>query len=248
MKPKSYKKYSDSLRFAPISGYSRKERFLIRVIDYGLHIFIRLLGKTIRFDTAEKSSGRTAWKFAEQFTADKPRCIAVFWHDRILLTTYFWRFSNYAAMVSESFDGEYIARTAQRLGHGIARGSSTRGGTKALRLMSGLLKKEKFSLALTVDGPKGPRYEVKSGAVQLAKINEVPIIPVLIEPEKFWTLSSWDKLQIPKPFTRAKVFASDPIFVPRDTDKKDIENIRSEVQRKLDELVLRGEQWRKSKH
>ena len=248
MKPKTYEKNSESLHFASISAYSLKDRFLIRCIDIGLYIFIRLLGTTIRFEADHHLSSEDGWKCMEQFTTEKPLCIAVFWHDRILLTTYFWRFSNYAAMVSESFDGEYIARTSQRFGHGMARGSSTRSGTKALRKMKNLLEKEKFSLTLTIDGPKGPRYEVKSGAILLAKITGVPIVPILVQPKKFWTIGSWDKLQIPKPFTKTKVFVSEPIFVAPGTEKDDLEKARSEVQRKLDELVLVGEQWRESKH
>lgn len=245
---KNYEKHSKSLNFASISSYSLKDRILIRLIDYSLYVFMKILGKTIRFDTSQKSENyHEGWKCMERFTTEKPLCIAVFWHDRILLTTYFWRFSNYAAMVSESFDGEYIARTSQRFGHGMARGSSTRGGTKALRIMKNLLKKESFSLTLTIDGPKGPRYEVKSGAILLAKITGVPIIPILIEPKKFWTVNSWDKLQIPKPFTKAKVFVSEPIYVSKDSDKKELEKKRQEVQRKLDELVEIGEQWRDSK-
>lgn len=248
MKAKNYEKDSESLNFASISGYSFKEKILIRIIDYGLYLFMSVLGKTIRFDMTHKlKNEHEGWKAVERFTTEKPLCIAVFWHDRILLMTYFWRFSNYASMVSESFDGEYIARVSQRFGHGIARGSSTRGGTKALRIMKNLLKKEKFSLTLTIDGPKGPRYKVKSGAILLSKITGIPILPTLIQPKNFWTVNSWDKMQIPKPFTRAKIFVAEPIFVPQDADKNDLENKRQEVQRKLDELVELGEQWRNGK-
>lgn len=247
MKANNYQKKSVSLRFASLSGYSWKEKILIYLSDLSLYIFMNVLGKTIRFDTSEKSlNDHDGWKYTERFTTDKPLSIPVFWHDRILLATYFWRFSNYAAMVSESFDGEYIARTSQRFGHGIVRGSSTRGGTKALRQMKNLLKKEKFSLILTIDGPKGPRYEVKSGAILLAKITGVPIIPILVEPKKFWTVNSWDKMQIPKPFTKAKVFVSEPIYVSKDSDKEELENKRLEVQETLDELVKLGKQWRDS--
>jgi lysophospholipid acyltransferase (LPLAT)-like uncharacterized protein len=247
MKADNYEKDSKSLRFASISRYSFKDRFLIRLIDYGLYALMNILGKTIRFDTSDKlKSSHDGWKYMKRFTTDRPLSIGVFWHDRILLITYFWRFSNYAAMVSESFDGEYIARTSQRFGHGMARGSSTRGGTKALRLMKNLLVREKFSLTLTVDGPKGPRYKVKSGVILLAKLTGVPIIPTLIQPKKFWTLKSWDKLQIPKPFTRAKIFIGEPVWVSREADKEDMEDKRRELQRKLDELVEIGEQWRNS--
>ena len=246
MSLKNYNKESKSLHFNSISSYSLKDRFLIHLIDLGLYLFISILGKTIRFRT-HKSNSDNGWEYMKQFTADKPLCIAVFWHDRIMLTSYFWRFSNYAAMVSESFDGEYISRVSQRFGHGIARGSSTRSGTKALRILKTLLEKEQFSLTLTIDGPKGPRYEVKSGAILLAKITGVPIVPILVQPKKYWTVRSWDKLQIPKPFTKAKVFVSKPIYISASAKKQDIENLRKEVQRKLDELVLLGEQWRNNK-
>ncbi|MEZ5347197.1 MAG: lysophospholipid acyltransferase family protein [Pyrinomonadaceae bacterium] len=248
MADKTSKKQSESLKPASLSGYSFGKRLSIYLIDIFLYSVMNLLGKTIRFDLSEQSSEHLGWQTMKQFTNDKPLCIAVFWHDRILLTTYFWRFSNYAAMVSESFDGEYIARVSQRFGHGIARGSSSRGGTSALRRMIGLLKKEKFSLTLTIDGPRGPRYEVKAGALLLAKTTGVPIVPILIQPRKFWTMNSWDKLQIPKPFTTAKVFVADPLFISRDSDSEELENSRKEVQRILDELVLRGEQWRNGKN
>lgn len=248
MKAKIYEKKSENRHFAPISEYSLKEKLLIRSIDFFLYTFMNVLGKTVRFDTTQQSQcNHNGWKYVKISGEKKPLHIAAFWHDRILLTTYFWRFRNYAAMVSESFDGEYIARTSQRFGHAMARGSSTRGGTKALRIMKNLLEKEKFSLTLTIDGPKGPRHKVKSGAILLAKITGVPIIPVLIEPKNFWTINSWDKMQIPKPFTKAKIFIGEPIFVPKDTDKTDLENKRREVQKELDELVELGHQWRSGK-
>lgn len=247
MKAKNYQKDSESLNFASISGYSFKERILIRLISFSLYWFMKILCKTVSFDTSEEEKYKhEGWDCVLRLTTEKPQHIAVFWHDRILLTTYFWRFSNYAAMVSESFDGEYIARVSQRFGHGMARGSSTRGGTKALRTMKNLLKKEKFSLTLTIDGPKGPRYKVKSGAILLAKITDVPIVLILIQPKRFWTVDSWDKMQIPKPWTRAKVFVSEPIWIAKESDKEQLENKRQEVQLKLDELVELGKQWRDS--
>ena len=242
-------KKSASLKFQPLSKYPLGKRLSIRLIDYALYFLILMLGKTVRFDTSERAgNNHRGWDMMEQFSTDKDLCIAAFWHDRILLTNYFWRFSNYAAMVSESFDGEYIARISQRFGHGIVRGSSTRGGTRAIRAMIRLLKNERYSLTLTIDGPKGPRYEVKPGAVILAKMTGAPIVPILIEPRKFWRLNSWDRLQIPWPFTRARVFVSEPIFVSKDSTENDLRSSEEELQRKLDELVARGKQWRESKN
>ena len=247
MAHKTYKKDSESLRFASLSHYKWHRKVSVYFIDLFLYCFISLIGKTIRFETSDKTAHHPGWKAMERFTDEKPPCVAIFWHDRIILTTYFWRFSNFAAMVSQSFDGEYVARISQRFGHGIARGSSTRGGTNALRKMIRLLKKEKFSLTLTIDGPKGPRYEIKTGALLLAKTTGVPLVPILIEPRNFWSLRTWDRIQIPKPFTTAKVFVGDPITIPGDSSAEDLENYRKEVQGKLDELVFLGKQWRHSK-
>ena len=185
------------------------------------------------------------WGNFEKAYAEFPATISALWHDRILLSSYFWRHKKIIVMVSRSFDGEYIARTAQRLGFGVVRGSSTRGGSTALAEMVELMK-EGFSMTFTVDGPKGPRYKAKRGAITLAKKTGVPVVPMIIETKNFWTVNSWDKLRIPKPFTRAKVFLAAPIFVPADSDENELENKRRELQIKLDELVEIAEQWRES--
>jgi lysophospholipid acyltransferase (LPLAT)-like uncharacterized protein len=146
-------------------------------------------------------------------------------------------------ITSQSFDGEYIARFIQRFGFGAVRGSSTRGGVGALVKMIRLMR-EDLSMCFTVDGPRGARYVAKNGAILLAKKTGNPILPFLIEPQKFWTINSWDKLQIPKPFTRARVFFAEPISVEKNVDETEIENKRRQLQQKLDETVELGEQWR----
>ena len=99
-------------------------------------------------------------------------------------------------------------------------------------------------MAFTVDGPRGPRYEVKSGPVFLAKKSGNPILPYVIEPKTFWTTKSWDKMQIPKPFTRAITIIGEPIYVEPDADEAAIEAKIGELQHSLDSLVERGRQWR----
>ena len=230
--------------FAPLGKYNWRQRLKIRVIDFLLYGFMYLLGKTIRFEIEGwKNLDIQDWENFEEAWAKKPATINVFWHNRILLMTYYWRKHGSAVLVSQSFDGEYIARTAQRFGYGVIRGSSTRGGSKALKQMLKLLRNG-TTMTFTIDGPKGPRYKVKKGSLLLAKQTGVPVLPILIEAEKFWTINSWDKLQIPKPFTKAKVFMGEPVFIERDADKDLIELKQAEVQRKLDELVETGKQWR----
>ncbi|MCY7374990.1 MAG: DUF374 domain-containing protein, partial [Pyrinomonadaceae bacterium] len=125
------------------------------------------------------------------------------------------------------------------------RGSSTRGGVGALVEMIRLMKRG-LPMGFSVDGPRGPKYVAKTGAVLLAKKTGNPLMPFVFECEKFWTLGNWDKLQIPKPFTRAKLFIAEPIYVAKDANETEIENKRLELQTKLDELVINGEQWRDS--
>ena len=99
-------------------------------------------------------------------------------------------------------------------------------------------------MAFTVDGPRGPRYEAKSGPILLAKKTGNPILPFVIECERFWQVKSWDRLQIPKPFSRARVFFAEPVTVDPDTDDDGIEVKRSELQSKLDEMTELGRKWR----
>ena len=126
-------------------------------------------------------------------------------------------------ITSQSFDGEYIARFIQRFGYGAVRGSSTRGGVGALARMIRLMKKG-LPAGFTVDGPKGPKYVAKSGPVLLAKKTGNPVMPFSVETRKHWTIKSWDNLQIPKPFTRARVFIAEPVYVEKEAGDEEIEN------------------------
>jgi len=223
---------------ADLSAYSLKERFLIRLADRAFYFLIGLIGKTVKFET----EGAAHYEAVER--AGKLPIIC-FWHDRIFLGTYFHRDRRIVVITSQSFDGEYIARFIQRFGYGAVRGSSTRGGVGALVELIRVMKNG-LATGFTIDGPKGPRYVAKSGACLLAKKTGNPILPLLVEAEKCWTLKSWDRLQIPKPFTRARIFYAAPIHVPAEANDEEIEKKRAELQASLDELVERGRDWRES--
>ncbi len=225
-------------QFAPLDAYSLRERLLIHLADWTFYLLIKIIGGTTRF-AAE------GWENLEQLERQSVAPIYVFWHDRIFLSVYYFRFRSMVVMTSQSFDGEYIARFIRRFGFGAIRGSSTRGGVKALVEMIRLLRAG-LPMTFTADGPKGPRYLAKPGAILLAKKTGNPIIACSVEPRKFWTLGSWDKMQIPKPFTRAQVFVSEPIYVSTDADQREIEKKRLELQYRLDESVKLGKQWRDS--
>lgn len=249
MKNTKTKISSESLaafRFADLSKYSLKQRIMIRLADWTIYGMINLLGKTVRFEIdGWEDFDDPVWGSFDKAYAERPAAISAIWHNRIFLTAYFWRRQGFTVMVSRSFDGEYIARAAQRLGYGVIRGSSTRGGSAALTEMVRLMRRQR-SMALMVDGPKGPLYKAKPGVVRLAKKSGIPIVPMVIEAEKFWTVGSWDRLQIPKPFSRARILLARPIFVSATADGAELEEKLGVLQNKLDELVRAGEQWRKS--
>jgi lysophospholipid acyltransferase (LPLAT)-like uncharacterized protein len=211
---------------------------LIRAADLAFYVLISLIGRSARFEVID-------WENHDKAIENGGIPIYVFWHDRIFLTTYWWRKRKIVVMTSQSFDGEYIARFIQRFGYGAARGSSTRGAVGAVVEMARLMRAG-CTTAFTIDGPKGPPYIAKMGAVLLAKKSGHPIMPVTMALKKYWKLPSWDSFQIPKPFTRARVYVAPPIWVPADADEATLDAKRDELQNTLDDLTRRGDEWRRN--
>ena len=214
--------------FAGLSAYTLRQRLAVRAAVLAFYLLIRLIGSTLRF----RVEGREHWDEAARAGALP---VYTFWHDRIFAGAYFFRRRRIVVMTSQSFDGEYIARFIQRFGYGAARGSSTRGGVGALVEMARLVRRG-CPAGFTVDGPRGPRRVAKTGALLLAKKTGRPVLPFAVEAQRFWRLGSWDKLQIPKPFTPAVVRLAPPIRVGTDADDETLEAHRVELQRALDAL------------
>ena len=223
--------------FADLSCYSFKERFLIRAADLGIYSVIRLIGSTIKFEVE-------GWENWEAASANGHIPIYTFWHNIIFPSIYFWQRRRIVVMTSQSFDGEYIARFVQRFGNGAARGSSTRGATGAMVEMVRLMRAG-CPTAFTIDGPKGPRYVAKMGSVLLAKKTGQAMLPFTIAAKKLWEVSStWDRTQLPKPFTRARVLIAPPIFVAADAGENELAAARDKLQAVLEHLDRRSDEWR----
>jgi lysophospholipid acyltransferase (LPLAT)-like uncharacterized protein len=223
-------------KFADLSDYPFKERLLIRLADLAFYLLINLIGRTMRFEVI-------GWENHERATRNAGLPIYTFWHDRIFLTTYWWRNRRIVVLTSKSFDGEYIARFIQRFGYGAIRGSSTRGGVGAIVEMVRLMRNG-CSTAFTLDGPKGPPLVAKMGPVLLAKRSGHPIVPVTMALKRCWKAPTWDSFQVPKPFSRARVYVASPIYVPSDADEIMLQAKRDELQRALDEINRQGDEWR----
>jgi len=144
--------------------------------------------------------------------------IFLFWHNRILFTPGCFPKEmrrRVAVLISGSRDGQYAADFAHQVGLSVVRGSSSRGGTRALRELKRTLEGG-TAIAIPVDGPRGPRYEIQPGAAFLSQMCGCPIIPITLNAPSRWELRSWDKAQIPKPFSRAELHVGEPFELPPD--------------------------------
>lgn len=215
-------------KFAPLDRFSFRERVIIRAADILFFVVIHLIGKTLRFEVE-------GWENWIATNCDGRQGIMPFWHNRVLAATYYFRNRGIIVMTSQSFDGEYIARFIQRFGYGAVRGSSTRGATGAVIEMARLMRAGKLA-AFTIDGPKGPRYVAKMGAVLLAKKTGFPVLPFTVNADKYWEIPSWDRLQIPRPFTRVRVIIGNQIPVSPDASDDVLQQKRDELQKALDAL------------
>ncbi|MBQ7396744.1 MAG: lysophospholipid acyltransferase family protein [Lentisphaeria bacterium] len=166
--------------------------------------------------------------------------IGLTWHNRLL---YFpcaikdpMR-SQTVAIVSASRDGQYITDLLKHLGINCARGSSSRGGAHA-QLEALRVLKEGYNVALTPDGPRGPAYTLKKGAIQLAALTGTPIVVVSLNASKYWQLKSWDRFQLPKPGATITLVLRGPFYAPQNASADELEKFRSEIENKLREITV----------
>ena len=174
-----------------------------------------------------------------QFEGNGKRPIMAFWHGRVLTATYYFRRRGIVVMISENFDGEWIARIIEQFGFRTSRGSTTRGGQRALLQLKREMDRGLPS-GFAVDGPRGPARQAQPGAIWLAKLTGNPVVPFHMEASRYWTLESWDRTQIPKPFATVALAVGAPIEVPHGADEAVLEAKRVEVEQSLLELERRA--------
>jgi len=180
-----------------------------------------------------------------EFEGKGRRPIMAFWHGRVFSATYFFRNRGIVVMISENFDGEWIARIIERFGYGTSRGSTSRGGQRALLQLKREMEKGKPA-GFAVDGPRGPGRRGQPGVVWLAKLTGNPVVPFHLEASSFWTLRSWDRTQIPKPFSTVALTVGSPIEVPPEADEAQLEVSRQQVEQSLLSLEARAQQLLRS--
>jgi lysophospholipid acyltransferase (LPLAT)-like uncharacterized protein len=195
------------------------DRFKTWLIGWIGYWVIRIVGRTVRW----KSEGDC---HLDEIYKSGNRAIFTFWHGRIFPATYYWRNRGIVVMTSMNRDGEAIAQCIQRFGYGAARGSSSRGGFRALAEMARDIRQGRDA-AFTIDGPRGPRYVAKQGPVVLALKTGAAIFCFHISLKHKIQLNSWDHFQIPLPFTEAVVLQ--------------LRGLHDQMQSTLDNLRQRGD-------
>jgi lysophospholipid acyltransferase (LPLAT)-like uncharacterized protein len=147
------------------------------------------------------------------------RYIVGVWHDTLLPLSWYCRNECGTVLVSRHGDGELLVRVLERLGYGVARGSTTRGGAAAMRELLRIARDGSGDFAITPDGPKGPSRRAQAGIGYFAAATGFPILPLTIGVDRAWRLNSWDRFQIPKPGARIAIVAGTPIPVPREASE-----------------------------
>ena len=209
----------------PLKWHGRLSAFLLACC-------LRLIAATVRFRPAE------SWK-ENNGIRDQPVIFCI-WHNRLALCLMLYhRYvarlhpgRRLAVMVSASRDGGLLARILNHFGVQPVRGSSSRRGPQALLELTSWAERG-YDLAITPDGPRGPRYSVQDGVVALARLTGLPIVPVTYHLTWKFCLRSWDQFQVPLPFTRCEWRLGDPLVVPRDLSDPEHEALRQRLEQSL---------------
>ena len=195
----------------PWRKFSLRERLLLALIEWTAYSVIRVLLPTVRFVVSWEEGSPKSF-------AERPYVYS-FWHNCMIAAMFWCRDLNVRVMSSDSFDGEYTGRIMQKFGFVKVRGSSSKGAIRALLGMRRALE-EGWTVAFTIDGPRGPRYVAKPGPVTLSRSTGAPMVVFHIATDRAWILNTWDRAMIPKPFSRALVRVSRAITVPPDGDQE----------------------------
>jgi hypothetical protein len=219
----------------PVTGEawqsSRRRRLQVAAIAGLGYPLINALGHTLRW----RVEGLHHY---DAIVASGRQPVMAFWHGRILPATFYFRRRGIVVITSANFDGEWIARIIERFGYGTARGSTTRGGKRAmLQLVRDM--REGRPAGFTVDGPRGPARVAQPGAIWLAKASGNPVLPFHLEASAYWSVRSWDRTQVPRPFSTVALSVGEPMEVAADASPEQLEAARAQLDVRLRALEQR---------
>lgn len=213
--------------------YTLRQRIILRLIIWAGYWVIRLIGPTLRVSLSFEDGA--------QQTLDQRPLVGSFWHSCLIPATYICRNLGVRVMSSNSYDGEYMGRIIHKFGFVAVKGSSSRNAVRALLGLRRALE-EGWTVAFTLDGPRGPRHKVKPGPVALGRSAGVPLTMFHAAVDKAWVLNTWDRLMIPTPFSRVLLRFGKLIHVPAEATDEEIKRYTAELQASLDRVVAFAEE------
>ena len=204
-----------------------RQRIVLRIIIWLGYGIIRLIGPTLRVSVSYEDGA--------QHRLDQRPLVASFWHSCMIPATYIFRDMGIRVMSSNSYDGEYMGRIIHKFGFVAVKGSSSRNAVRALLGLRRSLE-DGWTVAFTLDGPRGPRHKVKPGPVALARSSGLALTMFHAAVDRAWVLNSWDRLVIPIPFSRVLVRVGKLINVPGNATDEEVEHYTAELQAALDRV------------
>lgn len=210
------------------------QRLTLAVAPRLVWALLSVVGRTWRYEVIAEE-GVTPVLFGQKPGPE----VYCFWHQCVLPCTLYFRKSNAVILISKSFDGELITRILKMFGFDAVRGSSSRGAREGLLGLRRVIESGRTAI-FTADGPRGPIYQTKSGPIKLAQSTGAPIGAFHLEPERTWTLKSWDRFLVPKPFTRICVSWAQWTRVPADLPPEAFEPKRQELNNAIERARLRA--------
>jgi lysophospholipid acyltransferase (LPLAT)-like uncharacterized protein len=222
---------------------SRRGSLALRVAATFARLVVGALGRTCRLEVVH-GAARIDDLLAGGDTGSggAPPVILCFWHERVILGAYFFRRHlvrrglDTTILISQSRDGEMVANLASQWGFAHIRGSASRGGSAALRAVYRAIRRGS-SPVMIPDGPRGPAHEFKVGVGVLSQMAERPVLPMAFAASGAWRIRSWDRLFIPKPFSRVVVAVGAPHTVPRNLDSEGLEAERLRLEQMLNDIT-----------
>jgi len=212
-----------------------KQDFLRLIGQYLISIAANVLCKTL--SVTVKNS-----EFLEELAKENKNFIVAFWHGTMLLPWYLHRNKNIAALISKSKDGDLLARLLKSWNYQVIRGSSSSGGEIALGIMIDFAK-NKNSIAITPDGPRGQAKKLKAGAVVTAKKSGLPLVLIGVGYRNKRILRNWDSFQIPAFFGKANAVYSQPVYIDKNLDYNGTSEMINICEAKLNELQAEAERF-----
>lgn len=205
------------------------ERLALSLVPRIATAYIRLLGRTMKLEYRHRDRLERLDRSGEHY-------ILAFWHSRFLMMPYAYFGSRVTVMVSRHRDAEMLVRTLRPFGYDFSRGSTTRGGSAALRA---LLRRVAggSDAAIAPDGPRGPRRRVQPGIIAVARLSGLPIVPVTVSAAPARRLGTWDRTVLPRPFSRGVFHYEEPIRVPKRADDAEQERVRRTLESVLDRMT-----------